>query len=262
MQRKRRKLMFDRAVLPGQSLRRQERKLFARLRKGLLAKANGRCTACRSKSPKVSELEAHEVYSYPGKGIVRLKKIALLCRPCHRAVHLDRSMWIASLYVPIRKAEEAKQAERKRLLTHYCKVNGVTRRQAERDWEQAKPPYDLKELDFGPYKAEVARAANRRYRWQGWISLPQGDRGSFLSFCEQFDKLEDEVFDEFGVDIDQEQHLPHWQEWISLPQEKRGSFRTFCEDALNDEFADEFYEFLPDHEYPEDTAMWRDTFRA
>jgi hypothetical protein len=210
MPRKRRKLMFDRAVLPDQSLRKQERKLWERLRKRLLGESNGCCTACGRKPPEVSELEAHEVYSYPGKGIVRLKEIVLLCRTCHHAVHLERSISIASTYVGI-----TRKAERERLLTHYCKVNGVTRQQAERDWEKAIPPYVLKKLDVGPYEGEAAMARERRSLWKIWNSFPKRERGDFRTFC---DEHADEL-DAYG------------------------------------------FEFLPDCEYPEATAMWRDTFR-
>ena len=108
-----------------------------------------------------------------------------------------------------------RKAERERLLTHYCKVNGARRQQAERDWEKAIPPYVLKKLDFGPYEGEAAMARERRSLWQIWDEgLSKEERSSF------------------------------------------GNFRTFC-----DEYDDDCgYEFLPDCEYPEATAMWRDTF--
>lgn len=128
-------------------------------------------------------------------------------------MHLERSISIANTYVRERKAEEAGKAEGEGLFTHFCKVNGVTRQQAQRDWEKAIPPYVLKKLDFGPYEDGAAVARERRSRWQIWNSVPEGERGSFRDFCDELDDLED-----YG------------------------------------------FEYLLDHEYPEATAMWRDTF--
>ena len=48
------------------------------------------------------------------------------------------------------------------MIGHYCKVNGVRRRQAESDWKQALPAKDpipdrhTTTMDFGPFEYEVA----------------------------------------------------------------------------------------------------------
>jgi hypothetical protein len=238
---KARKIRFELGyrMLPVPSLRRQFPKLWERLRKEALDKYHRKCK-CGYVPPKTSELEAHEVYSFPGGGVIRLEKIVLLCRKCHHMVHLDRSLDFErrrafreakqaglSDRLAEQKAAAAVEVYREDMLAHYCKVNGVARQEAEDDWEKATPPEDVKpyalrdgkgvereiKFSYGPYEEEVTRLIWRRQ----WRDMGPQDRWNYGN-----------------------------------------SFEDFC-DANDDDLAD-CYEFVPDHEHPEATAMWRDTF--
>jgi hypothetical protein len=164
-------LAFDRTPMMATTpLRKVAKSLWAKLRRRLLEEHSVVCMACGYVPPAVGELEGHEVHSFPGGGVIRLEAILLLCRKCHHAVHLERSVswerdrarWKWEEEHPLTgkrrsrsnedlkamaaAGDEAVAVYREAMLKHYCKVNRVTRRQCERDYERAVPPEDIMQL--------------------------------------------------------------------------------------------------------------------
>jgi len=215
------------------------------------------CMACGYVPPMARELEAHEIHSYPGSGVIKLETIVLLCRKCHHTVHLERSVswardrarwkWESENRAPRNlkvlqamgvEADEAAATYREEMLAHYCKVNRVTRRRCERDYENALPPDDIKQLGAD-------------FRSRGRTTLARMDYGPF----------EDEVKKTRARIAERREREEITQLWNRMTPEERLQFdgpEDFA-DWLSDQ-EDVGFELLPDHECPWDTAMWRDTF--
>lgn len=174
----RRRLAFDRTPMSATTpLRTAAKSLWARLRRKLLQEHGMICMACGYVPPTIGELEGHEVHSFPGGGVIKLEAILLLCRKCHHAVHLERSVsgardqarwkWeeehplsgkrrfrsLAEVKVMVAAVDAATAAYREAMIVHVCKVNHISRRQCECDFEKATPPPDIMQL------CEVNRAA-------------------------------------------------------------------------------------------------------
>jgi hypothetical protein len=254
-------------------LRKTHKSLWARLRCKLLEEHGLVCMACGYVPPKVGELEGHEVHSFPGGGVIKLELILLLCRKCHHTIHLERSVfwerdvarwkwadehrptdkrqlrsWPTSAALKEMSAvgDAAARAYREEMLNHYCKVNRVTRQRCERDFENAKPPENvmalgrpnptrrLAQMDYGPFEGELeavrARAEERLSRREARVLEELDDP----EITERWNKMTREERDEYG---DPEE----FAFWVHADED--------CG-----------YEFLPDHEAPWATAMWRDTF--
>lgn len=80
-----------------------------RIRKKAYARANGKCSICKSST---SRLEAHERWSYDDKNCVqKLEDVIAVCPSCHKVIHIGRTTLIG----------EEKQAEE-----HFMKVNGCS----------------------------------------------------------------------------------------------------------------------------------------
>lgn len=99
-------------------------------------------------------------------------------RKCHHTIHLERSLslerdraWHEWKETPRpHRVEdlqalknEAETAYREEMLAHYCKVNRVTRRRCERDYEDALPPDDIRQLrvakmDYGPFTDDIEKS--------------------------------------------------------------------------------------------------------
>ena len=230
-----RKLMFDAVPTSAASpLRREFKTVWGTVRRTLLKEHGSVCMACEHAPEHVHELEAHEVFSFPSAGALRLERVTLLCRKCHHTVHLERSAYQARVRgyreaersgLKLRKAKqagyEAEQMYRVAMIEHYCKVNGVSAERCEKDLRLACPPkgWGIKlggkaTMDYGPYKGLVdsflaRRDADGGQRWQ------RQRQAGLIREAERRDE----------------------------DQDRAGPF-----------------EMLPDHECPEDTAMWRDTF--
>jgi len=277
--------------------------MWSRLRAALLKEHGLVCTACGYAAPTARDLEGHEVWSYPGNGVIRLEAIQLLCKKCHHAVHLQRSVgwardiarreleaehpapelpeeryskrgaWLGMYSASGERltieeveqhyaarsaaqtaiwdaADKAGEEYREEMLRHYCKVNCVTRKQCDRDWERAQPPEDIMRLaprgkprvpaqmDYGPFKDELAKTVARRT-----LRVEQGRPDPYAAARRAQKAMKD--------------HPGEWEVWQSLTSYDRAyydnDFEVFLEhqgeedDALyewpymsNDELAAEF----------------------
>jgi hypothetical protein len=238
-----RKLIFDGTPINKTvSLRLQFKTVWGTIRRTLLKDHGGVCMACGHTPEHTHEIEGHEVYSFPSNSVIRLERVMLLCRKCHHVVHLDRSVYQAGLggrekasllglkgrrlEQAVKEAEETYRAE---MVRHYCEVNGVSLEQCEGDLRQARPPkgWEIKPgkkatMDYGPYQKEVDCFLDRRYADGGQRWQRQQEEARIRNAERKKDLGEEDM-------------------------------------AESEDMAEPF-EMLPDHECPEDTAMWRDTF--
>jgi hypothetical protein len=283
-----RRLRFDRTPVGTTYPQREAAKsLWAILRRRLLEEHGVVCTACGYVPPTAGELDGHEVYSYRGGGVIRLESIQLLCWKCHHAVHLensayrkrDRAQWKWEEEHPLTGrrrswssaecramdavADEAATAYREELLKHYRKVNGVTRRQCERDWENAIPPGDITGLWRANRVAWAEAVKNdpdlSRQRQLGMIKPDLGrarmDYGPFEDEMEERRARREQAV---LVKLDDPEIT---EQWNRMTADERGEFdgpKDFATMVWPRE--DEGFELFPDHECPEATAMWEDTF--
>lgn len=143
------------------SLRKRHKGMWARIRDRRFKDQSFLCDICRSDRGRRDWLDAHEVYSFPQPGVIRLERIVFICKHCHEAIHLERT----SRNVGEKWLEEVK--------SHYCAVNDVTREELEADYRQAmKRTNELRNIytgknprmDYGEYQAEADLCESRKRR--------------------------------------------------------------------------------------------------
>jgi hypothetical protein len=106
------------------SLRKRYKGMWKRIRDRRFAPSTAAflCDICGSDRGKREWLDAHEVYSFPRPGVVKLDKIVFVCKHCHEAIHLERTRRTAG---PKWRAE---------VEAHYCKVNDIAPAALEQDF--------------------------------------------------------------------------------------------------------------------------------
>ena len=290
-------LVFDRTPpMATTPLRKVAKSLWGRLRRRLLEKHGLVCMACGHVPPKAAELEGHEVHSFPGDGVIRLELILLLCRKCHHTVHLERSVswerdgarrkWQEEHPLPLTRkrrrvseleefdrqawnaGDEAAAVYREAMLKHYCKVNGVPRRQCERDYERALPPEDIMQLRKTRRAAWKEAAKNDpdllRRAQPGEMILPdfthaRMDYGPFEDEMEKSRAVVEERRERRAQAVLVELDDPEiTEQWNRMTPDERRDFDG-PEDFANMVWGreDAGFELFPDHECPWDIAMLR-----
>lgn len=155
-----RKLTFDPTPeTSATSLRQRYKGMWARIRTRRFENNNFLCDICGSDRGRREWLDAHEVYSFPKPGLIRLDRILFICKLCHEAIHLERTRhtagkkWLAEVEV------------------HYCKVNRVTAEELEHDFrDMMKQTNELRarysgkspHMDYGDYQAEADLCESRK----------------------------------------------------------------------------------------------------
>jgi hypothetical protein len=134
---------------------------WARIRNRHFKENDVRCALCKAERDNRTEIESHEVYSFPSANVVRLERILFICKQCHHAIHLERTRW---------RCGPAYVAE---VEAHYCRVNGnLSRDVMERDFadciQRGKEisrlygPRARPQIDFGEYQAGANESAKRK----------------------------------------------------------------------------------------------------
>ena len=130
------------------------KKRWQKLRKELL---NGRdlvCDVCRTHVDSASDLKGHEQWQYFEKegaqSIAKLIGVSLVCELCHDAEHFGR---IQSL----RRDGEVSDNRVNQIIGHYCRVNGVSRRQFDEDFALALEEHHRRSqftwlIEWGSYR--------------------------------------------------------------------------------------------------------------
>jgi len=144
------------------SLRKEYKSVWQTLRKKVLKEFGLICHICGNVGKISSEIDCHEVYSYPCPIEVRLERIIPLCKICHQATHFERSKVQCG-------ANRTQQ-----IINHYCKLNSLnSKSEFDRDFEKSFQkmielrkfyggPSARPHLDFGFYTKFVDQYEARR----------------------------------------------------------------------------------------------------
>jgi hypothetical protein len=157
-------LSFDQtpAGLIGAPLRVAFKNLWSQLRQERFKDGNISCDICKMIETKKELIDAHEVYSFPDPNTIHLDRLLFVCRPCHYAIHFDRTTRRCdSDYV-----DEIKE--------HYMSVNGgLSEEEFDRDFDHSqRRSRGLRDyyretlrsvsLNFGPYQSRVDALLKKR----------------------------------------------------------------------------------------------------
>lgn len=66
---------------------------WARIRNRHFIEDDVRCVLCGAERDDRTEIESHEVYSFPSVDVVYLERVIFICKQCHHAIHLERTRW-------------------------------------------------------------------------------------------------------------------------------------------------------------------------
>jgi hypothetical protein len=150
------------AMLVGnRSLRLALKSEWARIRKWHFKKSDVRCVLCGAEREDRRKIDGHEAYSFPSAAVVRLERILFVCKPCHDAIHLERTR------------RECGPAYVTEVEAHYCRVNGgISRDEMERDFvacmrrstelSRLYGPKPKPRIDLGDYQAGADEAYKRK----------------------------------------------------------------------------------------------------
>ncbi|MGH7110345.1 MAG: HNH endonuclease, partial [Stellaceae bacterium] len=252
------------------AIHRVGKSLWAKIRKELLAERGQVCEVCGFEARETRLIDAHERFRYIGDCCVVLDGIQLLCKKCHSCVHISGYKF---------SSDEQYEAA----VAHYCTINGIERDTFDHDFDEAFTRMKkLEELfahdaravkaadwpgmvvDYGLYEERVRKVRERRltpeqraavrdlFVHEAPVEYDTADEpiGGGTWYREDPLEVRGREIATFGAAVKWLQSLP--------PEEREAALKEMQDEA---ELADDIDgEFLPDHECPWATAMWRDTF--
>jgi hypothetical protein len=128
------------AGLVTRPLHKAYKTVWASLRGKLLKQHGAVCQICKHVAEAQRHIHCHEVYAYPNKRVVRLKRVVLLCWRCHDAVHFERTR------------SRCGQKYVDEIAAHYRSVNGgLSSKEFERDLQETfRRMLDIRQRYGGP----------------------------------------------------------------------------------------------------------------
>jgi hypothetical protein len=231
------------------------------IRKSLLKERGAICEICGFAAEESRYIDAHEVFEYLDDGMIRLASIQMLCKRCHDCKHFDQLLSMEAAGI-----REAGRAET--VIEHSCHVNRCSRADFEENLqasrqrsEELRQIYgsDLSEneVHYGPYHNFVTRP-RKPLNWWGALQRIRklAKAGRLGADAAEFWRVyEGEIIDTVREDDPVREEIAR----LANAKDYEGAHEAVA--ALLVEIGgDDGWEFLPDHECPQATHMWRETF--
>jgi hypothetical protein len=252
-------LAFDStpAGLITKSLRKPFGGVWGRLRREHFANGGLSCEVCLAVETEARLIHGHEVHSFPNPETVRLERVAFLCTRCHDAIHFERTLkYCRAPYL-------------RTISDHYCKNNGgLSEQKFRQDYNdtfnkmlsirkfyggsKARPA-----IDYGPFTELVEKSMQRK---QAWRLSYQGQMKTIEKFLYTSTESDDYVDGDWILETAADHEQTRQELATHLDARYFAAARAAIDDILSEIYADSDFEMLPDREYPQATAMWRDTF--
>ncbi|HVH76626.1 MAG TPA: hypothetical protein VM755_17045 [Stellaceae bacterium] len=259
------KMEFQPIFMAGHALGKKYKSHWKKIRDRLVPKNCPTCSVCGFVARENRGLiHADEVWEFPGPPKALLTEVRPLCVYCHEAK--DYYNLLIRMQNGIAAARLAGIVQE-----HYCKTNGCTEEEFSADFKAASAEKQRIEKLYGYNCAvEVSYGKWTPPERPPGLKIPERQAVRTLFVREsaiEYDKAGEPIgggtwYREDPIKV-RDREIGTFSaavRWLnSLPPEERAAAIQEMQDAA--ELADDYDdgEYLPDHEFPQVTAMWRDT---